>query len=306
MKTRDVLPFVIGFILLAVLFYTLGPAKIAGLLLKTNLWYFVPALLVYFFCDLLSALTLKVLFPEAKLSMLLPCHMCGMLYSAITPGRVGYFYVAYSLSKSLGRSASANAGLLTLMQAINFFLKVVFSLAAVVYFSLYLLSVEAKYYLVMVSLAPLSAVALIGVFLYTDIPIKLIGARGGILGKVKEYTVAMQEAGKSVGRKAILKMMMLSICGWLLLGVMSYLIVRSLGLEAGFIACLMMHPLLSAIMFVPFVPAGLGLTETGSAVIFNIIGLSTADGVAFMLLLRAAMIFVDAFGVIDMKLAGGK
>jgi uncharacterized membrane protein YbhN (UPF0104 family) len=68
----------------------------------------------------------------------------------------------------------------------------------------------------------------------------------------------------------------------------------------------MMHPLLSAIMFVPFVPAGLGLTETGSALIFRIIGLTTADGVAFMLLVRAGMIIVDAFGLIDMKIMGEK
>jgi len=302
MKLKETLPFVVGFLLLAILLYTLGPEKIFSLLAKTKLEYFLLALFAYFACEILAALTLKILFPEGKLKFLLPCHMCGMLYSALTPGRVGYYYVAYSLSKKLGKSISSNAGLLTLMQAINFFLKVIFSLAAVLYFSFYLLSVETKYYLILVSLAPLAVVAIIAIFLYTDIPLKIIGKRTGILGKLKTYVIAMQEASRSVGKFSILKIMLLSFLSWLLLGVMLFLITKSLGLQVEYLACLMMHPLLSAIMFVPFVPAGLGLTETGSALIFTIIGLTQADGVAFMLLVRAGMIIVDAFGVVDMKL----
>lgn len=306
MKLKKTLPFLVGFLLLAVLLYTLGVEKVLGLLAKTKLEYLLLALLAYFVCELLAALTLKILFPEGKLKYLLPCHMCGMLYSALTPGRVGYYYVAYSLSKKLGKSISSNAGLLTLMQAINFFLKVIFSLAAVLYFSFYFITVEAKYYLILVSLAPLAVVAVIAVFLYTGIPLKLLGNSSGLLAKIKSYVISMQDASQNVGKMSILKIMLLSFLSWLLLGLMLYLTAKSLSLEVPYLACLMMHPLLSAIMFVPFVPAGLGLTETGSALLFKIIGLTTADGVAFMLLVRAGMIIIDSFGVVDMKLLGEK
>lgn len=310
MNKKDLAPFLIGFLLLGFLLYTLNPDKIIALILQTKLNYLVLALLAYLVCEVIAALTLKILFPEGKVKYLLPCHMCGMLYSAITPGRVGYYYVAYSLSKKLGKSVSANAGLLTLMQGINFFLKVIFSLTAVFYFSLYVISVEAKYYLILVSMAPLALVIVIALFLYTDIPTKIlvpfealtVGNRSGVFGKIKSYVDAMQQASRSVGKKSILKMMSLSILGWLMLGVMMFLTAKSLNLEVSYLSCLMMHPLLSAIMFVPFVPAGLGLTEAGSALIFKLIGLTTEDGVAFMLLLRAGMIIVDSFGVIDMKL----
>lgn len=302
MKKKDLVPFLIGFILLAALLYTLNPEKIIGLLLQTKLEYFALALLAYFICELLASITLKILFPEAKLKYLLPCHMCGMLYSALTPGRVGYYYVAYSLSKKTGKSISSNAGLLTLMQAINFFLKVVFSLTAVLYFSLHVISVEAKYYLILVSLAPLAVVVVIALFLYTKLPLRLLGDRPGFFAKVKSYVVAMQEASRSVGKTNILKLMLLSFLGWLMIGLVIFLMTKSLGLEVGYLSSLMMHPLLSAIMFVPFVPAGLGLTETGSALLFRIIGLSSVDGVAFMLLFRAGMLMVDSLGVVDMRL----
>jgi len=303
MKLREVIPFLIGFLVLAVLLYTLDVGKVASLILNANLLYFAAALVTYLVCEVLAAVTLRLLF-KGRLAFLLPCHMCGMLYSSLTPGRVGYYYVAYSLSKKLGRSVSSNAGVLTLMQAINFFLKVIFSLTAVVYFSLYFISVEAKYYLLLVSIAPVLFVLAIGIFLYTDIPLKIIGSRPGLFAKARTFIMSMQDASRSVGVKVILKVMVLSCLSWLLLGFMMWMLTKSLGLDVAYLSCLMMHPLLSAVMFIPFVPAGLGLTETGSALIFKIIGLSTADGVAFMLLYRAATIIVDAFGLVDMWLVG--
>lgn len=302
MNKKDLLPFAVGLLLLAALLYTLDPARVLELLGKAKPAYLLAALAAYFACDVLSSLVLGILFPQCSMKHLLPCHMCGMLYSALTPGRMGYYYVAYSLSKKTGQPASANAGLLTLMQAINFLLKVVFSLTAVFYFSLQAIAVEAKYYLILVSLAPMTFVIVIILFLYTDIPSKLLGGGGGIAGKIRQYVTAMQDASRSVGKKSILKIVSISLLGWLTIGLTMYLTAKSLGLDVTYLSCLMMHPLLSAIMFVPVVPAGLGLAETGSALLFRIIGLTTVDGVAFMLLFRAVMITVDALGVVDMKL----
>jgi uncharacterized protein (TIRG00374 family) len=304
MKLRDLIPFLIGFLVLAALLYTLNPGKVFALIAKANLLYFAAALVMYFASDALAAITLRLLFGTGDIAFLLPCHMCGMLYASLTPGRVGYYYVAFSLSKKLGRSVSSNAGVLTLMQAINFLLKVIFSITAVIYFSLYFISVEAKYYLVLVSLAPIAFIVVIGLFLYTSIPLKIIGNRPGIFAKARSFIKSMQDASRSVGVKVILKVMCLSFFSWLSLGVMMWMITKSLGLNVTYLSCLMMHPLLSAVMFIPIVPAGLGLTETGSALIFRLIGLTTADGVAFMLMYRAATLIVDAFGLVDMWLVG--
>jgi hypothetical protein len=306
MNKKELLPFAVGILLLVVLLYTLDPGKVLELLKKTQPGYLLAALTAYLACEVLSSVTLSILFSKCRMKYLLPCHMCGMLYSALTPGRVGYYYVAYSLSKKTGQPASANAGLLTLMQAVNFLLKVVFSLMGVFYFSMKVIAVEAKYYLILVSIAPIVFVIAIALFLYTDIPFRLIGERGGLLGKIREYVTAMQNAGRSVGTKPLIKIMSISIIGWLTIGLAMYMTAKSLTLDVTYLSCLMMHPLLSAIMFIPVVPAGLGLTETGSALLFRIIGLTEVDGVAFMLLFRAVMIAVDALGVLDMKLMGEK
>jgi len=113
----------------------------------------------------------------------------------------------------------------------------------------------------------------------------------------------MQDASRSVGWKRILKMTLIAVVNWFTLGLSMFLIAKSLSLNLSYLDCMMLHPLLSATMFVPFIPAGLGLTETGSALMFKLIGLQTADGVAFMLLFRTVMILVDSVGVIDMKFA---
>lgn len=302
MDKKNILPVVIGLALLGVLFYTLGPSNIINALLKTNLLYFAFSLVPYFICDIMSGISLNILFPHARLKDLVLCHMCGMLYSALTPGRAGYYYVAYSLSKKHGKSISSGAGLLTLMQAINFFLKVIFSVTAVLYFSYYIASEEVKQYLLLASLAPVVLIMAIVLFLYTDLPLKVLRGKNPMVLKIKSFVASMQESTRKVKKTSILKIMGIACIGWLMMGLMMYLITESMGLNLSYIQCLMMHPLLSALMFIPFVPAGLGLTETGSALLFKIIGFTTSDGVAFMLLFRLGMIIVDSVGVVDMKL----
>ena len=64
----------------------------------------------------------------------------------------------------------------------------------------------------------------------------------------------------------------------------------------------MLQPLLTSIMFIPLTPSGIGVAESGSAILFNIIGFSSAIGVTFLLLQRLSAIIVDSFGLIDLKI----
>lgn len=307
MDRKNILASVIGILILALLLTSFGPEKIISLITSVDVGFFVLAGLSYFVCDLLSTLVLMKAFPGLRFLDALLSHMCGMLYSALTPGRVGYYYVAYSLSKKFEGSTSGNAGVLTLVQGVNFTLKVVLSLLSSLYFSSIIAgtNVGVKYYLLLVSLAPITVIALILLVLYTSVPNKILGKHSS-LARIRGMVGSMQDASRSVKPKTILYLVVLGVLGWVMLGVQYSLLIRGLGYDMGLVTCLMMQPLLSAVMFVPFVPAGLGLTETGSALLFGLIGLSPADGVAFMLLARLNYVLVDSVGVLDMKILGGK
>ena len=63
----------------------------------------------------------------------------------------------------------------------------------------------------------------------------------------------------------------------------------------------MLNPLISVIMFVPISPTALGVAESGSALIFDLLGLQLGTGVAFLLLFRINSIAFDSVGLIDLK-----
>jgi len=70
------------------------------------------------------------------------------------PGRVGYYYTAFSIAKKTKESRTKNIGLLTLMQGIGFFAKVISCLIAILYLSARLISAESRNYLLLASLVP--------------------------------------------------------------------------------------------------------------------------------------------------------
>jgi uncharacterized protein (TIRG00374 family) len=298
-----------GILILFYVFSTMGFEKIVGLLSRIDPVYFLAAAFVYFISDILAALSLKVAVEGLKIRKALPSHMCGMVYSAVTPGRVGYYYTALSIAKKTQQSRSRNIGVLTLMQGIGFLVKVVLCLVAVVYFSRYIVSPEAVNYLVIASLVPLIFVVAIMLVLYTKVVNKTL-SRIPFVGGFMTYVASMQEASRNVSARKIVYLILLNIVGWFLIAVQWFLLSGSLGLQTNYADILMLQPLLSAVMFFPFTPSGLGITEGGSALLFPMIlqalpvKEANAAGVAFILLVRLNSVFVDMFGLIDMRIHG--
>jgi uncharacterized membrane protein YbhN (UPF0104 family) len=75
-----------------------------------------------------------------------------------------------------------------------------------------------------------------------------------------------------------------------------------LGLALGFtqipwIAYFLIHPLVTALAFVPITPAGAGVQEFGIIGILGLLGIAAAPAGAFALLARGLLIFEDLAGI---------
>ncbi len=307
-KLRLVVTFAFGFLILAYLFWSMGVGNITRLLFAVRPDFFIYAAVAYFSCDVLSAYALKiVLNKKLRMRRILPSHMCGMLYSAVTPGRVGYYYTAFALAKKSKESRSKNVGILTFMQGLMFLIKVLSCLIAVIYLSARLTNNESRDYLILASLVPMVIVVLIGVVLYTNLMNRVI-ARVGALRWTLKYVTNMQQAVKEVSGKIFLQLLLINILGWFLTGLQWFFLAQALSLSLTYWDAFMIQPLLSAVMFVPFTPGGLGITEGGSALLFTLMLTAMpsveakAAGVTFVLLTRINSMFVDAFGLIDMRI----
>jgi uncharacterized protein (TIRG00374 family) len=309
---RFVVAGIIGLAILFYLFWSMGFENIWNLFLRVKVDYFIYAALFYFAADLFGAYALKLaLNNKIRLREILPSHMCGMLYSGVTPGRVGYYYTAFSLSKKTSDRRSKNIGILTLMQGISFFIKAITCILAIIYFSKYFVSPESINYLYLASFVPFIFVLIIVVALYTDL-FNRIFARIPLVNRILEYFVPMQHAVREISSRRILDFALINIIGWFLVGAQWYFLGQALGLNLSYLDAFLLQPLLSAVMFIPLTPSGLGITEGGSALLFPLILQSMpsmeakAAGVTFILLVRLNSAVVDAFGLIDMRIHAKK
>jgi uncharacterized protein (TIRG00374 family) len=306
MKNGNIVAFGIGIlILLYMVFYILEPREVIYALLSARIEYFIVAALFYFLNEVMAGLSLKMIAErEISLGAAIISHMCGMFYSNATPGRVGYYYTAFSISKKTGASKSGNVGILTLFQGINFLVKVFLCVLALVYFSSFIVEEESRTYLVSVSLLPILGVFLIFLVLYTNVFNRLL-SKIPILRNFLKNVVLMQSAVRNVKLGRILKLIVLALLGWVFMSAQWYFLAISMNLDGfSYLTALMLSPLLTTVMFVPISPSGLGITEGGSALLFRLVGYTAELGVAFMFLVRINSIFVDLFGIIDIKIHG--
>ena len=310
---KYILPFGFGFLVLLLIVWGIGFEEIIDLLFRIRPIYFILAAIVYFSHEVIASLALKIALSNSvrdgaikpKLRDVLSSHLCGMLYGQVTPGTLGYYYTAVSLSKKTDTSISGNVGVITAVNGIYLSMKIITTLIATLYFSSIVSDIHVRYLFLSVSIIPVSIVILMILTLYTNLPHRILGKFGPVK-RVLGHITSMQDACRKMSRKNAVEITAIGLLGWLLQSSQWFLLVYALNLDVDFLTVLMLRPLLTAIAFLPITPGGIGFAEGGSAVIFNLIGLALADGFAFMLLVRINSLLVDSIGIIDMKTIAGR
>jgi len=293
---------VFGILILGYLAYSLQPARIIDLLLNINPIYFIAALIINVFDEVVAARILYKLLkkPGLKFKDVFLSHISGMLYSDATPAKVGYYYTAISLSKKFGFSKSENIGVLTAIQGVVFFTKGVGCLIGLLYFSRYIGGVTSTGTISLVFLVPLVGVVGTILVLYTRLPQKLL-QRLPIFQGVAGYVTSMQDAVKKLDRKDFYTILSHTLFIWFLVGVQWYLIAHAIGVDLKLVDAILLRPLITAIAFIPLTPNGLGLAEGGGAILFTLIGFTAYEGLTFVLLTRLNQFIVNSIALLDLR-----
>ncbi len=293
---KKIATLVISIIILVLLFYVIGFENIYKEFLGINYFYFMLALCSYFIVQIFASLKIKLV-SNLKYSKILLSHQAGMFLSQITPGRLGYLYTGYSIAKKQNKSISKMVGRIAYIQGIMLLFKILIIFLSFFYFSYFF---EIPFYLFISILTISIIVLLIFLVIYSTKTLNLI-SKIPVLCKNKKYFEYMQESVKSIPKTSIIKMMILDIFGLMFYGLQIYFIVNAMGINLSFLTCLMLQPLITAFLFVPLSPGALGIGETGGAVIFNLLGLGSSAGVAFLLLFRLNSLIIDSIGLVDLK-----
>jgi uncharacterized protein (TIRG00374 family) len=269
--------------------------------------YLMAAFLAYFGINLLFAVRLKrVLGREgvrASLGRTLLAQYAGMLTSDVTPGRSGYFLTpVYLMDQNVPTSVSLS-GILGI-QTIEFLFKVFGGILALVFLfetaslsgTLFVVGVVG----VVLMLAGAFFLAALSwskrvISLFNRIARSRFLARfaGGLIGKLEEYK---QSALRT--RKAIPEIALLTLSCWILKGFEWYFLGLALGItQIGWLGFFLLHPLVTALGFVPLTPSGIGFQEGAIVGVFVLLGMNMPQALAFALLSRILLIVEDLVGV---------
>jgi len=303
-----------------------GVDYIYNTVLTIKIQYLLLAFLMYFGINLLFTVRLRLVLKKnsvkTSFGKTLLAQYAGMLTSDVTPGRSGYILTPVYLRDQdvpTSKSLSSVLGI----QTFEFLIKVVGGIGAIIYLVKYVpQSVWNKLFPTQIAgtnvglLLAVLGVALmmtgavvLAAFTWSKKAIGLFDRiansrylkrfTGGLMGKLEEY----KESRHCTGR-AIPEILILTMACWIIKGFEWYFLGYALGItQVPWIAYFLIHPLVTALAFVPITPAGIGVQEFG---IIGIMGLVVnvpanpqlvAPIATFALLARGLLIFEDLAGV---------
>jgi glycosyltransferase 2 family protein len=275
---------------------------------------------MYFGINLLFTVRLRLVLAKdgikTSFGKTLLAQYAGMLTSDVTPGRSGYILTpVYLRDQNIPSSKSLSAVLG--IQTIEFLVKVAGGVGAVI------LLVETVPTATWDKLFPQSIagmnigllVAVLGIALMLTGAVVLaaftwskraIGTfhrianwrflkrfTGSLLGKLEEY-----KDSSHTTQRAIPEILALTMVCWVLKGFEWYFLGLALGItNVSWVAFFLIHPLVTALAFVPITPAGIGVQEFGIIGILGLLGVPVATAGAFAILARGLLIIEDLAGV---------
>jgi len=304
----------------ALLLWYVGLGSLYEALLTIKVEYLILAFAMYFGINVFFAVRLRRVLAKdgvkTSFGKTLLAQYAGMLTSDVTPGRSGYILTpVYLRDQNVPTSKSLSA--ILGIQTIEFLIKVVGGVGAVI---LLVQTVPAATWSALFpqSIAGINIGILVAVL---GISLMLVGAivlaaftwstraitffdrianwrfikrfSGGILGKLEEY----KESAHST-QKAIPEILGLTMVCWVLKGLEWYFLGLALGItDVSWFAFFLIHPLVTALAFVPITPAGIGVQEFGIIGVLGLLGVPVATAGAFALIARGLLILEDLIGV---------
>jgi glycosyltransferase 2 family protein len=293
-------------------------------MLTLKIEFLLLAFLMYFGINVLFAVRLRRVLSKngvkTSFGKTLLAQYAGMLTSDVTPGRSGYILTPVYLRD---QDVPASKGLSSVLgiQTFEFLIKVAGGIGAVillvttvprstwddVFKHVQIAGVNAGLLIAILGISLMAVgAAILAAFTWSKRAIsifdKIANSRylkrftGGIMGKLEEY----KESSSSTS-KAIPEIVGLTVLCWILKGFEWWFLGYALGISqltgSWWLAFFLIHPLVTALAFIPITPAGIGVQEFGIVGILGLLGVAAPIAGVFALLARGLLILEDLAGI---------
>src|SRR5665648_471577 len=318
---KIVLQVVVMVAIFGALLWYIGIGSLYEALLTIKIEYLLLAFLMYFGINVFFTVRLRRVLAKdsvkTSFGKTLLAQYAGMLTSDVTPGRSGYILTPVYLRD---QNVPASKGLSSILgiQTIEFLAKVVGGVGAVIFLvqtvpiqtwndvfhNQTILGINVGLIFAGLGIGlMLTGAILLAAFTWSRRAIGLFDRianskylkrfTGGIMGKLEEY----KESSHSTQR-AIPEIIALTAVCWILKGFEWYFLGLALGItNVPWIAYFLIHPLVTALAFVPITPAGAGVQEFGIIGVLGLLGIAAGPAGVFALLARGLLIFEDLIGI---------
>jgi uncharacterized protein (TIRG00374 family) len=306
----------------AALFWYIGVDSLYNALINIKVEYLLLAFLMYFGINIFFTIRLRRVLSKGgvktSFGKTLLAQYAGMLTSDVTPGRSGYVLTPIYLRDQNVPSSKALSSILGI-QTVEFLIKVIGGVGAAFFLlqtvpagnwpTTTILGVNVAFFVIGLGIAlMLTGALLLAAISWSEKAISIFNRiansrylkrfTGGLLGKLEEYKDSAQKT-----RSAIPEIFLLTMVCWVLKGLEWYFLGLALGLtEIPFIGYFLIHPLVTALGFVPITPAGAGVQEFGIVGILTLLFVAPSATIigaigAFAVLARGLLIIEDLIGV---------
>jgi uncharacterized protein (TIRG00374 family) len=293
--------------IIGALLWYVGLGSLVNTLSEVKLEYLLLAFLAYFGINILFVIRLRLVLGKegikTSFGRTLLAQYAGMLTSDVTPGRSGYVLTPVYL-KDQGVPTSVSLSGILSIQTIEFLMKVFGGVMGLI-FLVENANLTSELFVVAslgIGLMLVGAILLatmswsqrvISLFNWVLNSRFLARFTGGLIEKLEEYKESTRKT-----RKAVPEIVLLTLVGWILKGFEWYFLGQALGItEIGWLGFFLLHPLVTALGFMPLTPSGIGFQEGAIVGVFMLLGMNTPQALAFALLSRVLLIVEDLVGV---------
>jgi hypothetical protein len=289
------------------LFWYVGVGSLYNTLRGIKLNFLCVSFLAYFGINLLFTVRLRRVLKregiKTSFGKTLLAQYAGMLTSDVTPGRSGYILTPIYLRDQDIPTSVSLSGILGI-QSVEFLVKVFGGSLALVFL---VRTVNLSLGMLVVAILGiglmLTGAVLLAAMAWSERVLNLFnriaGSRflarltGGLIGKLEEYRINARKTRRAIPEIAL----MTGMC-WILKGFEWYFLGLALGItQIGWLGFFLLHPLVTALGFVPLTPSGIGFQEGAIVGVFYVLGVAQPLALAFALLSRVLLVVEDLAGV---------
>jgi glycosyltransferase 2 family protein len=312
----------------AALLWYVGVGSLYNALLRIRVEYLLLAFLMYFGINLMFTVRLRRVLSRSGVKTAfgktLLAQYAGMLTSDVTPGRSGYVLTPAYLQDQKVPASKALSSVLSI-QTIEFVIKAIGAVSCAIFLiqvvpasnwpTASILGINVAFFVIGLGIVLMAVGAgLLAAISWSERAISLFNRianwrflkrfTGGLMGKLEEYKDSSQKT-----RSAIPEILLLTLPCWILKGFEWYFLALALNISFGgsaivmWLAFFLIHPLVTALAFVPITPAGAGIQEFGIVGILTLLFTApispetTGAIAAFAILARGLLIVEDLAGV---------